>query len=112
MWEYLVAILVKLHFIPSEQSLLLGVGAQQITHIRSKINSKLLVKAEPKPLMPIYGGYDSHQCKKCNMICKFLICSMLSCNGCSTGYKIYNQNIRLATLFFISLLPKVCPETE
>ena len=44
------------------------------------------------------------------MICKFLICSMLSCNGCSTGYKIYNQNIRLATLFFISLLPKVCPE--
>ena len=71
-----------------------------------------LVKAVPKPLMPISGGYDSHQCKKCNITYKFLICSMLSCNGCSTGYKIYNQNIRLATLFFISLLPKVCPETE
>lgn len=36
------------------------------------------------------------------MICKFLICSMLSCNGCSTGYKIYNQKIRLKT-FFVSL---------
>ena len=22
-----------------------------------------LVKAEPKPLMPISGGYNSHQCK-------------------------------------------------
>ena len=110
--EYLVAILVKLHFIPSELSLLLGVGSQQIPISVRKSTVSYLVKAVPKPLMPISGGYDSHQCKKCNMICKFLICSMLSCNGCSTGYKIYNQNIRLATLFFISLPPKVCPETE
>lgn len=36
------------------------------------------------------------------MICKFLIYSMLSCDGRSTGYKIYNQNIRLKT-FFVSL---------
>ena len=41
---------VKLHFIPSEQSLLLGVGAQQITHIRSKINSKLFGKSGAKTL--------------------------------------------------------------
>lgn len=39
--------------------------------------------------------------KKCNMICKFLIYSMLSCDGCSTGYKIYNQKIRLKTFFCI-----------
>ena len=50
MWEYLVAILVKLHFIPSEMSLLLGVGAQQITNIRSKINSKLFGKSGAKTL--------------------------------------------------------------
>lgn len=36
------------------------------------------------------------------MICKFLIFSMLSCDGCSTEYKIYNQKIRLKT-FFVSL---------
>lgn len=36
------------------------------------------------------------------MICKFLIYSMLSCDGCSAGYKIYNQKIRLKT-FFVSL---------
>ena len=48
--EYLVAILVKLHFIPSELSLLLGVGAQQITNIRSKINSKLFGKSGAKTL--------------------------------------------------------------
>lgn len=35
------------------------------------------------------------------MICKFLIYSMLSCDGCSTGYKIYNQKIRLKTFFNI-----------
>lgn len=48
--EYLVAILVKLHFIPSELSLLLGVGSQQITNIRSKINSKLFGKSGAKTL--------------------------------------------------------------
>ena len=48
--EYLVAILVKLHFIPSELSLLLGVGSQQITNIRSKINSKLFGKGGAKTL--------------------------------------------------------------
>lgn len=48
--QYLVAILVKLHFIPSELSLLLGVGSQQITNIRSKINSKLFGKSGAKTL--------------------------------------------------------------
>ena len=48
--EYLVVILVKLHFIPSELSLLLGVGSQQITNIRSKINSKLFGKSGAKTL--------------------------------------------------------------
>ena len=48
--EYLVAILVKLHFIPSELSLLLGVGSQQITNIRSRINSKLFGKSGAKTL--------------------------------------------------------------
>lgn len=33
------------------------------------------------------------------MICKFLIFSMLSCDGCSTEYEIYNQKIRLKTFF-------------
>ena len=37
-----------------------------------------LVKAEPKPSMPISGGYNSHQCKKCNMTCKLLIYNVLS----------------------------------
>ena len=36
-----------------------------------------LVKAEPKPLMPISGGYNSHQCKKCNMIYKAFISNKL-----------------------------------
>lgn len=48
--EYLVAILVKLHFIPSELSLLLGVGSQQITNIRSRINCKLFGKSGAKTL--------------------------------------------------------------
>jgi len=48
--EYLVAILIKLHFIPSELSLLFGVGSQQITNIRSKINSKLFGQSGAKSL--------------------------------------------------------------
>ncbi len=48
--EYLVAILIKLHFIPSELSLLFGVGSQQITNIRSKINRKLFGQSGAKSL--------------------------------------------------------------
>ena len=48
--EFRISLLCKLHFIPSEMALLMGMGVQQISNIRSKINKKLFNKSGAKGL--------------------------------------------------------------